>query len=326
MNFITNALKKNLNYQQASGESWSVFSFYGTMFSSLFFKYCIEYFKRNGLPIVFIDLEHRDKTEIIAEWSMSFLGQHKIYWCGDISTLDAAKKKYYLAFLKTYTGPHKIILFNDQAIDKASDATNSLEVPSHVDQILFKELFALFYNEEVLSEKIIKKIFALQQKITLDVACNSMAYLSLFDVQKTDTKSDLYFSRLIEKIVEPEQSLFVMSQHFFAQESSLFFKAWRAVEHDFPPEFWIAFWSEQLWQASLFVVQAKEAGHLGARKGINRLPFSFMQRDWKKYTPRELCAAHNFLYSVDYGLKNGHATHGLELFFEHFLQGTFAKK
>jgi hypothetical protein len=193
----------------------------------------------------------------------------------------------------------------------------------------FKETSGLqfFYSDALVPEKTVKKVYKEQQKIPLDTACMMMEYMSVFYLQDDASSAhELLFSRLLEKISKPEQSLFVVSQYFFAKESVNFFAAWHAVATDFPVEFWTTYWSEQLWQASLFVAQVKELGPLGARKGINRLQFSFMQRDWKKYTARELCAAHNFLYSVDYGLKNGYATHGLELFFEHFLQGTFAKK
>lgn len=328
-NSLTTALNKILNYKQTS-ENWSVFSLYGAAFPTLFFAHYNEYLKKKGVPLVFIDLEERDKADVLAEWSMSFLGQTKVYWCGDIGGLDAATKKFITSSLKSYSGPHTIILYNEQPIaDKQHEHVCAIEIPSHVDEASFCELFQLFFPEEKTPHALIKKLFSAQPKMRLDAACSIMGYVLSFDgshVNESEKSVEKEFLQLLEKSIEPEQSLFVLGQHFFAKERDAFLKIWSAVEADFPSEFWIAYWSEQLWQASLFLAQVQELGPLGARKGVNRLPFSFMQRDWKKCTARELCAAHNFLYSVDYGLKNGYANHGIELFLEHFLQGTFAKK
>ena len=218
-------------------------------------------------------------------------------------------------------------MYNDQPLDKNSEKQSVVELPSHIDQTVFRQFYSFFYPHETISEKVWKKLGVLQPKIPLEIACNLMNYMVIaHDAFEHNIQLHNDFLQFIEKIMGPEGSLFVLSQHFFAKERALFFEMWRAIEQNFPPEFWVAHWSEQLWQASLFIIQAKDQGPLAARKGINRLPFSFMQRDWKRYTPRELCAAHNFLYSVDYGLKNGYASHGIELFLEHFLQGTFTKK
>ena len=165
------------------------------------------------------------------------------------------------------------------------------------------------------------QLFGTSAKMTLDQACMLMQYISVMgDVSYESVRG------LLQRVVVPDHSLFVLSQHFFAKDQEAFFKLWKQVEPEFPIEFWIPYWSEQLWQASLFVMQVQELGPIGAKKGVTRLPFSFLQRDWKKYGVRELCAAHTFLYGVDFGLKNGYAEHGLELFLAQFLQGGFTRK
>jgi hypothetical protein len=37
----------------------------------------------------------------------------------------------------------------------------------------------------------------------------------------------------------------------------------------------------------------------------NRLPFSFVQRDWKKYSLNQIATAHTSLLKIDFQLKNG---------------------
>jgi hypothetical protein len=62
------------------------------------------------------------------------------------------------------------------------------------------------------------------------------------------------------------------------------------------------------------MVEAKKVGF--------RLPFSFMQRDWKKTSVHELIQAHDCIYALDYGLKNG-GEFWMELFYTKFFESGF---
>jgi hypothetical protein len=332
---ITAVVQKIIKREQA-GENWSVFCFYGARNAPLFFAHVVEHLKQLALPVVVLDLASVETTQVVADLSMSFLGQHKIYWCGDIAQLDAATKKFYMQFFQEYRGPHSILFFSDVSPfspikktdnpekdrkDELVQANVSCELPVLVDQQIFFEIFGFLYPQESLDKELVKTFFYNQPKIGLDQACIVMHYLSVMG-----NVSHEAILGLLQRVVVPERSLFVLSQQFFAKDQEAFFRLWKEVEGDFPLEFWLPYWSEQLWQASLFIAQAQELGPVGAKKGITRLPFSFMQKDWKKYGPRELCAAHTFLYGIDFGLKNGYAEHGLELFLAQFLQGKFARK
>lgn len=321
---ITAVLQKIITREQA-GENWSVFCFHAGFYAPLFFAHALERLKRSGVPVVVLDLATLDAAQVVAELSMSFLGQHKVYWCGDISALDAAQKKFFISFFKEYRGPHQVMFFSDASLgkpeSKGHEALCSLEVSLQIDQSSFGDLFTFLYPEAALDQDFIKQLFVAQAKISRDQACMVTQYMSVMG----DASHEAVRGFLL-RVVVPDRSLFVLSQHFFAKDKEVFFRLWKEVEPDFPPEFWIPYWSEQLWQASLFVMQVQELGPIGAKKGVTRLPFSFLQRDWKKYGVRELCAAHTFLYGVDFGLKNGYAEHGLELFLAQFLQGSFARK
>ncbi|MBA2306801.1 hypothetical protein H0W26_01550 [Candidatus Dependentiae bacterium] len=118
-----------------------------------------------------------------------------------------------------------------------------------------------------------------------------------------------------------EQSLFTMAQYFLAQQPTLFFQQWKQCSDTYPHEFWVAYWSELLWQAALFIMRAKSQGHVEAKKAAFRLPFSFINKDWQLYSADTFIAAHGFLYECDYGLKHGEHSFGLELFFHKFLSG-----
>ena len=128
-----------------------------------------------------------------------------------------------------------------------------------------------------------------------------------------------FFSSWFDRIVEQKQSLFALSNYFFAKDSKNFYAAWRSVAADYPPEFWIAFWAEQLWQAMIFVTLAQTEDLSVAKKSVSRLPFAFMYKDWRKYSVADLTQAHALLYAIDYANKNGSVIDGLELWHAKFL-------
>ena len=131
-------------------------------------------------------------------------------------------------------------------------------------------------------------------------------------------KSEAFFAQWLSKIITPNKSLFSLSQYLFARQSQAFLQQWKALKDDFPDEFWIAYWSEQLWQAALFVMRAKAQGYDAAKRGAFRLPFSFINKDWQKHNEQSLVAAHDALYKLDYNLKNSAGGHGLELWYAIF--------
>ena len=300
----------------------SLFCFYGPHYPGLFFSQFFSHAKKKGLQFTTLHLEDVELADFFAAMQMSFLGQKTVFWCPGLVDCAAAKKKELTKYLVSYAGPHRLIVWSDQSIGK-----NGIELPPKVDQKLFKELWQLLYPETELAASMLSHCCGKESVLDWDASCMLMQYMQVVasdDSSSSDVTQDL--RKIGEKIIAPEKSLFTLSQHFFAKNQDTFLAAWRAVEPDFPPEFWTVFWSEQLWQASLFVDQALQVGPQAARKGINRLPFSFMQKDWRGYSAWELCAAHNFLYGVDYGMKNGHAAHGLELFLMKFLQSDFQGK
>jgi hypothetical protein len=67
----------------------------------------------------------------------------------------------------------------------------------------------------------------------------------------------------------------------------------------------------------------KQKKYTEAKKAQYKLPFSFINRDWSKYTLVELRNAHHFLSTLDFQLKNGFSEIGLEHFYTQFFDGKF---
>jgi hypothetical protein len=118
----------------------------------------------------------------------------------------------------------------------------------------------------------------------------------------------------------PELSLFTLSQYFFARDGMRFFKQWSILKDQYAAPFWISFWSEQLWRASSFIELSEQHNFAEAKRISFKLPFSFIQRDWKNVTVQELKRAHDVLYHCDCAIKNGGDPNVLELFYTDYLQ------
>src|SRR5690606_10286153 len=118
-------------------------------------------------------------------------------------------------------------------------------------------------------------------------------------------------------------STFLLAQYFFAQDKKLFFDSWFYFINSLPIEYWIAFFSEQLWQAITFIKRAN-LNITDAKKHAKRLPFSFINKDWQNYKNKIdfLVKAHNELYLIDYKLKNG-STYSLDIWLNKFFLDKF---
>lgn len=310
---LTEFLKKIS--QPGSLQSQVVFSFKGSEYPLFFFSRLMQKITAlHGIVVQKIDLVEADPASVKSQLAMSFLGEHYLYWLGNLADLEGKKKQAWLALASTYTGPHKLAFFVDE---EAAATGDFIELPPAVDQNLYEELFT-FLKQEKISKALVKKIMARGEKISLDTACLLFEYQAV-----VGAGTEQFFEHWFSKLVSSEKSLFILSQHFFAKAERPFTELWQGVRADYPDVFWVTFWSEQLWRAHYVVKCLQEKNLVEAKKISFRLPFSFMQRDWRKVSLRELSAAHQRIYDLDFALKNGASETGLDLFFVQFFAGTF---
>jgi hypothetical protein len=127
-----------------------------------------------------------------------------------------------------------------------------------------------------------------------------------------------------EKIIVPETSLFVISQYFFAKDSRAFFNVWHQYQLEYPLAFWSVFWSEQLWRAYFVWFYLNQKNHAAAKSMSFRLPFTYLQKDWKKSSLTELKNAHQYIYELDLNAKSSvETTYSLDLFYSKFFSNEF---
>lgn len=278
--------------------------------------------KQNDLTFLEVDL--LSFAECQAQFEMSFLGMRKWYVLRNFDSLDAAAKKKWYGYLKTYQGPHTLMFFESlgalprgrkqpaaKKLPLADTGTTlCIEIPAFVDIPLYTELYRFFYPSIAPEQLFIKTLFAQQQRLSLQDAVRMMSYQTV-----VGRRCSPFFDQWYTKLVLSEVSLFTLSQYFFGKNPKLFLVQWKACKDDFPSEFWVAYWSEQLWHAAQFIEQAQKYGLAEAKKSTSRLPFTFIQTDWKHHSLRSLSAAHDALYTLDYTLKNSGGMYALELWY-----------
>lgn len=285
--------------------------FTGQNYPLLFFSYATTALnkKQPGLMTI-IDPTLQDETYIKAQLQTSFLGIKRLFWFGSLAALDASAQKRWEGFLYEYNGPNTILFFSEEKHETKSK-TLELMVPASIDKKLFQAIVTLIGLSA--SDEFIRSLYDRVQSLSLENACLLAQYAGLIGSKQYD-----FFDLWFDKLIVSDSSLFTLSQYFFAQDAHAFFGYWANIRGAFSEPFWITFWSEQLFRAHAFVRFMKQGKRAEANRISYKLPFSFMQRDWKQYQPDALQSAHNLLYQVDYQLKNGGSAYGLDLFYAHF--------
>ena len=301
--------------------------FVGEAYPWLFCSQIIPIFVKNAglLRATVIDAGSVELSEIERRLGMSFLGAQEFFWLGDLSKLSVAVQKPLLAFLADYEGPHQVGFFiNEKNLSKQQKSGQEVilcdELLSALDMNV---LWQVVFSENSLGTKeacIEPSLHHSDKGVLLEYAMLKLFYVYAGGAVVGGKAYDAWRHHLIAA----DHSLFKMAQYFFAKDKASFLPLWHAVREEYPSEFWVAYWSEQLWQAHAFVTRAMKGDLVPDKKG-NRLPFSFMQRDWRRYKPHEFTVAHSMLYGVDCALKNGSGEAGIDLFVLRFITGSFEK-
>lgn len=288
---------------------------YPVLFFSLFFKHLHAEYALATKKMIFQD---QSLAQMQATLETTFLGQKELFWLGNISELDDTKlKKELFALVASYQGPHTLFIFvqaDDIGLCKKNTHIIALdEMIESEKKILITHLCAQQYHVQLYD--LLKKL----PTASLDLIV--MLYQYVLVLGRTNT--DAFKKEWLEKIVGSESSLFLLAQYFFARKSELFWKSWTILKQEYGTPFWIVFWSEQLYKAHYVIELYKQNKIVESKQISSRLPFSFLQKDWKTISVKELKQAHDFLYQGDYQAKHGNSDFFLEVFYASFLTHSF---
>lgn len=290
-------------------------------YSALFFSRLFTVLKTHKkVPLLYFSVPDSSWQEAQSQLSTLFLGNKQYYWFADFSQADTQTRDRWLGFVQNYSGPHTLLLYIPKTSDiPKRDTQLIVDIPQFVSAELFKRLYSQLYSfGAAVDPNFTHKLFATQKNIILEDACRIMSYY-----QVLGKRYETFFDSWLEKLRAPEKSLFTLSQHLFAQDKTQFQLFWSSIRTDYPPEYWVSFWSEQIMQALVYISIAETRSALEAKKHVHRLPFSFMNKDWKKFNTQFLTKAHDMLYVCDYSLKNGGEDWGIELWCQKFLHHQF---
>ena len=252
---------------------------------------------QNEQSIQVLDPSSLPFATIQGQLAQLFLGQQSIFWLGNIDAVAKKDSEKLKNYLEQYVGPHTVLFFT--AKEFTSKECKTIELPQ---TLSMKEAYSLVQGDEQFAFRVktfINALYKLAGNLTFDQACIMMQYGALVGRQRS-----AFFKDWLPKIMVPESSLFTLSTHFFARKPKLFYKEWQKIKDNYPDMFWITYWSEQTWRASQYL-KLRPKNFAAAKRIAYRLPFSFINNDWKKVAPTQLKQAHHDLYQIDHDLKNG---------------------
>jgi len=259
-------------------------------------------------------IEQVSLQALYAQLSTSFLGQSDLLWLGNISGLEPVSlKKELLSVVATYQGPHTLMAFVE-ADEKLSSTGVCISLDDDLSEVHRREIVTFLFPRLPAIAETVEKILRGMRLASLDQLIMIAQY-----AQVVGKNAPLFAQEWLKKVIAPESSLFDLSSYFFGRKVEQFWNSWTLLKQEYAAPFWTTYWSEQLWRAHYVIKLYRENKITEAKQLSYRLPFSFLQRDWKNLSAEELQRAHEFLYHGDYAFKNGGSEFFLEVFYASFL-------
>lgn len=299
----------NITKQFLSFSTVSVGIITATDYQPLFCHAFMDVLQKNaGLEKTTLLIDDGQWASFESTLKTTFLGQKKLYWLGSTQDYDAVAKKKLAALLSQYQGPHQVCLFVPEK-DRSLFSSDTAVVVA-LDQLTDAEKISLrSYTYGVQTVALTKTKSTTKLTLTLDQEHIMHGYATV-----CGKNSQQFMNSWYDKIIQPEESLFTLAQAFFARVPEQFFPLWNRVKNDYAGVFWVAFWSDQIWRAH-YVIKLRHEQKLSQAQQLSfRLPFSFLQKDWRSFDIKELQHAHQALYDIDYALKNGASEECINVF------------
>jgi hypothetical protein len=258
----------------------------------LFFSHLLKKLKEK-INVKFVDEDNFDN--VLHEIHMSFLGQKTVFWFGNLEGFSDKYKNKALKFIDSYSGDNIILFYTSSA----SASSKVIELQKIKATSSFKELAKFLVRDINKSlDYVIENSFKLMDSFDIDQAILIIWYGSSLGSLSKD-----FFQNWFYKIVTTERSLFTLSALLLSKDRS-FFKYWASIKEDYQPPFWTTYFSELFFRAHWYIYY-KEKGLINDAKRISyRLPFNFINKDWKVFKKEDFIIAQDNFYKIDCSIKN----------------------
>ncbi len=300
------------------------YCFVGNSYPLLWFSKLFNTLKENNiLPFSYqrLFLETAERKTIDAALTQSMLGNYSFFWCGALPSERENKQAGDLASMfACYAGPHTVAFFVTKPPKNVAHSTLVIALPQELTPEQIIHLGELNLSPQDRTKKIFLKNMV-QKNVHLDVETCSLVLSHLELIPSSELTNAIDF---FDTLTGSAPSLTHLTEQFFSKNAAQFFHLWSKLHQAYPDIFWIFFWAEQTWRAHHVIDALAEKNFVQAKKIGYRLPYAFMNRDWKKSSTKELANAYEFLYHLDYALKTGSTFCALDLFYIKYFTGAFA--
>ena len=269
-----------------------------------------------------VDIVGRDKREVYGLLGQSMLGSQSFFLLGNIS--DERESKAAAAFKQyacSYQGPHSLAFFIATPDLPAQSQATIIQLPAMLDQQEFVLLARWLGNADMDKKTALFESLFYNRKLPLQDCVALIDYVALGSLKHKNA-----FISYLQALYVPEASLQQLAECFFAKREKDFFVLWDKIHQEYPPIFWVLFWTEQLWRGLHVAQFMQQKQFVYAKKMSFRLPYSFINKDWQRVQVDELVRGYEFLYQIDYAIKTGSTFCSQDLFFAHYFAGMFAKE
>lgn len=269
--------------------------------SHSFAQLVVDYISINKeLPIKVFDCLDGDLGELQHMTSMSFLGSYSLFYLKNADELSDKKRSQLISFLSSYNGQHVLVLSVSLDFPFISQQTFELNDFLNLDQL--RELVCLFERDSSVQMRKIAFYLALsrQFQFTPDIFARLWSYAGL-----VGARVEQFSVTILPYLVTQDYTLFELSTAFFARDVKKFMKVFELLNAEFQAPFWVSYFSEQIFRAFWYVYFKKNNKLVDAQKIAYRLPYSFVQKDWKTHDYKLLAELHEKLYQFDTDFKHG---------------------
>lgn len=270
--------------------------FLGTEFPLLFFSYFKKRLKE-VISVRAIDLEEVKLNDLKAELSLTFLGNKSLYWFGNIDDCSSKTKDDFFSLIKNYSGPNIIVFFTTEDLVRIEIQKFSCEIEKNNIQKL----------SEFLQIKYVDRVLKNAENLKLD----QIILLSLYS-NVIGSRSKEFVDIWQDKIIKTESSLFTLSSLFFTKDKKRFFEYWLKIKESYQDTFWTVFWLDQSFRAYWFLKYKNDKDFKNMKKISFKLPFSFINSDFKKNSLEGLSLLQSAVFQADCFLKQGLGQDNLE--------------
>jgi hypothetical protein len=179
------------------------------------------------------------------------------------------------------------------------------------------EVFSLCAQAVGFSSSIpLEEIFTLSFQMSLDSALILFDHVACLS-RRTWESSKGYLFGLLSDVNELRD----LSEAFWTRNQKRFFLEWNKISADYSENFWISYWSNQVFLAYFYIDRASSGQKITPQGQEHSLSPTFTWKNgWKKYSKSYCFILHKILFEVDSELKKGSAESILEYFLTtHFL-------